>query len=160
LLEGIEIVCLRPSAHLNNCGGRVIDVAWVWRIYARLFTHIDVTASRGGLGRRRIRRRTKPEDFYQTRDAALMRSSSQVPIREAELRFLHNEDMSDEPTSLGDDGDYGSTKFLPLGESGYPSDGSTPCSTDSPHTPSHAPSSQSTPNDPVLRVRSESFLRI
>jgi hypothetical protein len=75
--------------------------------------------------------------------------------------------MSDGPISLGDNNDYGSisrrsfpcisTKSLPLDESGYPSDRSTPCSIDSPHTPSHAPSNQNTPNDPVLRVRSESF---
>src|ERR1700735_3445811 len=82
-------------------------------------------------------------------DAALMRSSSQVPIQEAELQFLHTEDMSNGP-SLGDNDDYGSisrrsslcisTKSLPLDGSGYPSDGSTPCTTDSPHTSSHAPS--------------------
>ena len=50
-----------------------------------------------------------------------------------------------------------STKSLPLDGSGYPSDGSTSCTTDSPHTSSHAPSNQNTPNDPALRVRSESF---
>ena len=42
MLEGIEIVCLCPSAHLNNCSGQVIDMAQVQQIYARLFTHIDV----------------------------------------------------------------------------------------------------------------------
>jgi hypothetical protein len=78
-------------------------------------------------------------------DAALMRSSSQVPIQEAELQFLYTEDMSNGP-SLGDNDDYGSisrrsslcisTKSLPLDGSGYPSDGSTPCTTDSPHTSS------------------------
>jgi hypothetical protein len=72
-----------------------------------------------------------------------MRSSSQVP-QEAELQFHHSEDVSNGPISLGN-GDYGSisrrpfpcisTKSPPLDESGYPSDGSTPCSTDSPHTP-------------------------
>ena len=77
-----------------------------------------------------------------------MRSSSQVPIQEAELQFLHNEDISNGPINLGDNDDYGSTKSLPLDESGYP------CSTDSPHTSSHAPSSQNTPNHPVLRVHS------
>jgi hypothetical protein len=84
-----------------------------------------------------------------------MRSSSQVLIQKTELQFLHNEDMSNGPISLSDNDDYGSTKSLPLDER-YPSDGSTPCNTDSPHTPSHAPSSQNTPSDPVLRVRSES----
>jgi hypothetical protein len=84
-------------------------------------------------------------------DAVLVRSSSQ----EAELQFLHNEDISDGPISLSDNDDYGSisrrsspcisTKSLPLDESGYPSDGSTPCRTDSPHPPSHAPSNQNTP---------------
>jgi hypothetical protein len=75
--------------------------------------------------------------------------------------------MSNGPISLGDNDDYGSisrrsfpcisTKSLTLDESGYPSDRSTPCSIGSPHTPSHAPSNQNTPNDPVLRVRSKSF---
>src|SRR2546423_5621713 len=92
-----------------------------------------------------------------------MRSSSQ----EAELQFLHNEDMSNGPISLGDNDDSGSisrrsfpsisTKSLPLDESGYPFNGSILCSTDSPHTLSHAPSSQNTLNNPVLRIRSESF---
>ena len=71
--------------------------------------------------------------------------------------------MSNGPISLSDNNDYGSvsfphilTKSLPLDESGYSPDGSTPCSTDSPHTPLE-PSNQNTSNDPVLRVRSESF---
>jgi hypothetical protein len=99
-------------------------------------------------------------------DAALMRSSSQVPIQEAELQFLHTKDMSNGP-SLGDNDDYGSisrrsslcisTKSLLLDESGYPSDGSTLYTTDSPHTSSLAPSNPNTPNDPALRVRSKSF---
>jgi hypothetical protein len=88
-------------------------------------------------------------------------------IQEADLQFLHTEDMSNGPISLGDNDDYGpisrrsspciSTKSLPLDESGYPSDGSTPCSTDSPHTSSHAPSNQNTLNDLAPRMRSESF---
>jgi hypothetical protein len=41
LPEGIEIVCLCPSAHLNNCSDQVIDMAQVQRIYARLFTHLS-----------------------------------------------------------------------------------------------------------------------
>jgi hypothetical protein len=49
------MVCLCPSAHLNNCSDQVIDMTQVQQIYARLFTHIDVaTASQAGLGRRRI----------------------------------------------------------------------------------------------------------
>jgi hypothetical protein len=75
--------------------------------------------------------------------------------------------MSNGPISLDDNDDYGpisrhsspciSTKSLPLDESGYPSDGSTPCSTDSPHISSHAPSNQNTPTDLAPRMRSESF---
>ena len=45
LLEGIEIDCLYPSAHLNNCSDQVIDMARVQQIYACLFTHIDVATS-------------------------------------------------------------------------------------------------------------------
>jgi hypothetical protein len=138
---------------------KVIDMAQVQQIYAHLFAHIDVATSlllKQDLIDAEFVREQNQRIFIKLnaiQDAALMRSSSQ----EAELQFLHNEDMSDGPISLGDNDDYGSTKSLPLDESGYPSDGSTPCSTDSPHTPSHAPSSQNTPNDPVLRVRSESF---
>jgi hypothetical protein len=62
--------------------------------------------------------------------------------------------MSNGPISLSDNDDYGLTKSLSLDESGYLS---TPYSTDSPHTSSHAPSNQNTLNDPVLRVRSEFF---
>ena len=40
-------------------------------------------------------------------DSALMQSSSQIPIQEADLQFLHTEDMSNGP-SLGDNDDYGS----------------------------------------------------
>jgi hypothetical protein len=75
--------------------------------------------------------------------------------------------MCNGPISLGGNDDYGSisrrsspcisTKSLPLDESGYPSDGSTSCSTDSPHILSHSPSNQNTPNDPALRMRSESI---
>jgi hypothetical protein len=71
--------------------------------------------------------------------------------------------VSNGPISLGDNDDYGSisfprilTKSLPLDESGYPPDGSTPCSTDSPHTPLQL-RNQNTSNDLVLSVRSESF---
>src|SRR5437764_7347170 len=85
-------------------------------------------------------------------------------IQEAEIQFLHTEDMSNGLISLGDNDDYGlisrgsspciSTKSLPLDESRYPSAGSTPCSTDSPHTSSHAPSNQNTLNDLSRRMRS------
>src|SRR5436309_15732367 len=135
----------------------------VQQIYAHLFTHIDLATSlllKQDLVDAEFVREQNQRIFTRLnaiQDAALMRSSSQVPIQEAELQFLHNEDMSNGPTSLGDNDDYGSTKSPPLDESGYPSDGSTPCSTDSSHTPSHAPSSQNTPSDPVLRVRSENM---
>jgi hypothetical protein len=75
-------------------------------------------------------------------DAALMRSSSQVPIQEAEF---HNEDMSNGPISLSDNDDYGS---ISRRSSPYISTKSLP---------SHVQSNQYTPNDPALRVRSESF---
>ena len=74
---------------------------------------------------------------------ALMRSSSQVPVQKAELQFHHSKEVSNGLTGLSDD-DYGSisrrsspcsTKSSPLDESRYPSDGTTPYSTDSPHTP-------------------------
>src|SRR5271155_3626807 len=39
------MVCLCPSAHLNNCSDQVIGMAQVQQIYARLFTHIDVATS-------------------------------------------------------------------------------------------------------------------
>ena len=39
------MVCLCPSAHLNNCSDQVIDMAQVQQIYARLFTHIDDATS-------------------------------------------------------------------------------------------------------------------
>jgi hypothetical protein len=143
-------------------------MAQVQQIYARLFTHIDVATSlllKQDLVDAEFVREQNQRIFTKLnaiQDAALMRSSSQVPIQEAELQFLHNEDTSNGPISLGDNDDYGSspyisTKSLPLDESGYPSDGSTSYSTDSPHTPSHAPSNQHTPNDPALRVRSESI---
>jgi hypothetical protein len=44
--------------------------------------------------------------LYTVQDAGLMRSSSQVPIQEAEL--LYNEDVSNGPISLGDNDDHGS----------------------------------------------------
>jgi hypothetical protein len=44
-VECIEMVCLCPSAHLNNCSDQVIGMAQVQQIYARLFTHIDVATS-------------------------------------------------------------------------------------------------------------------
>jgi hypothetical protein len=101
---------------------------------------------------------TKITKLNAIQDAALMRGSSLVPIQEAELQFLHNEDMSNGSISLSNNDDYGSTKSLPLDESGCPSDESILCNIDSPHTPSHAPSNQNTLNNLVLRVRSESFL--
>jgi hypothetical protein len=147
-------------------------MAQVQEIYARLFTHIDVATSlllKQDLVDAEFVREQNQRIFTKLnaiQDATLMRSSSQVPIQEAKLQFLHTEDMSNGPISLGDNDDYGSisrrlspcisTKFLPLDESGYPSDGSTPCSTDSPHTSLPA-SNQNTPNDPALRARSESF---
>jgi hypothetical protein len=82
--------------------------------------------------------------LHAIQDAALMRSSSQIPVQEAELPI--SSIVRRCPTDrrgLSDD-DYGSisrrsspcsTKSSPLDESGYPSGGSTPCSTDSPHTP-------------------------
>jgi hypothetical protein len=76
-----------------------------------------------------------------------MQSSSQVPIQ-----FLHTDGNDDYGSISRRSPPCISTKSLPLDESGYPSDGSTPCSTDSPHTSSHAPSNQNTPNDPALRV--------
>jgi hypothetical protein len=138
-------------------------MAQVQQIYARLFSHIDVATSlllKQDLVDAEFAREQNQRIFTKLnaiQDAALMQSSSQVPIQ-----FLHTENISNEPISLGGNDDYGSisrrsspcisTKSLPLDESGYPSDGSTPCSTDSPHTSSHAPSNQNTPNDPALRV--------
>jgi hypothetical protein len=147
-------------------------MAQIQQIYARLVTHIDAATSlllKQDLVDAEFVREQNQMTFAKLnaiQDAALMRSSSQVPIQEADLQFLHIEDMSNGP-SLGDNDGYGSisqrsspcisTKSLPLDESGYPSDGSTPCSTDSPHTSLYAPSNQNTSNDPALRVRSESF---
>jgi hypothetical protein len=142
-------------------------MAQVQQIYARLFARIDVATSlllKQDLLDAEFVREQNQRIFTKLnaiQDAALIRSSSQ------EVEF-HNEDMSDGPISLGDSDDCGSisrhsspcisTKSLPLDESGYPSDGSTPCKTDSPHTPSHTPSNQNTPNDPALRMRSESYV--
>ena len=138
-------------------------MAQVQQIYARLFTHVDVATSlllKQDLVDAEFVREQNQRIFTKLnaiQDAALMRSSSQ----EAELQFLHNEDMSDGPISLGDNDDYGSIsrRSSPCisNESGYPSDGSAPCSTDSLQTSSHASSNQNTLNDLVLRVRSESF---
>jgi hypothetical protein len=134
--------------YLNNCSDQVIDLAQVQQIYARLFMHIDAATSlllKQNLVDAEFVREQNHRIFtklHTIQDAALMRSSSQVPMQEAELQF--HEDVSNGPTSLGDD-DYGSisrrsfpcisTKSPPLDESGYPSDRSTPYSTDSPHTP-------------------------
>ena len=110
----------------------------------RLFTHINVATSlllKQDLIDAEFVREQDQRIFAKLnaiQDAALMRSSSQVPIHKAELQFLHTEDMSNGPISLGDGDDYGSisrrlspcisTKSLPLDESGYPFDESTPCS--------------------------------
>ena len=109
---------------------------------------------------------TKPEGFTKLnaiQDAALMRSSSQ----EAELQFLHNEDISNGPISLGNNNDSGSisqylfpsisTKSLPLNESKYLSNKTISYSTDFPYISLYAPSSQNTPNNPVLYIYFESF---
>jgi hypothetical protein len=45
LLEGVEIDCLCPSAHLHDCSDQVIDMAQAQQIDARLFSHIDVATS-------------------------------------------------------------------------------------------------------------------
>jgi hypothetical protein len=111
-------------------------MAQVQQIYARLFSHIDVATSlllKQDLVDAEFVREQNQRIFTKLnaiQDAALMQSSSQVPIQ-----FLHTEDMSNGP-SLGDNDDYGSisrrsslcisTKSLPLDGSGYPSDGSTP----------------------------------
>jgi hypothetical protein len=149
-------------------------MAQVQQIYARLFAHIDAATSlllKQDLVDAEFVREQNQRIFTKLnaiQDAVLMRSSSQVPTQEAELQFLHNEDMSDGPISPGDNDVYGSvsrrtspcisTKSLPLDENGYLSDGSTPYRTESSHTPSHAASNQNTPNDPTLRVRSESVV--
>jgi hypothetical protein len=119
-------------------------MAQVQQIYARLFIHTDVATSlllKQDLVDAEFVREQNQRIFTKLnaiQDAALMRSSSQVLIQEAELQFLHTEDMSNGPISLGDSDDYGSisrrlspcisTKSLALDESGYPFDGSTPCS--------------------------------
>src|SRR5436309_15045244 len=90
-LEGIEMVCLCPSAHLNNCSDQVIDMAQVQQIYARLFTHINVAEFVREQNQRIFAK------LNAIQDAALMRSSSQVPIQKAALQFLHTEDMSNVP---------------------------------------------------------------
>jgi hypothetical protein len=58
------MVCLYPSAHLNNCSDQVIDMAADLRTSFHTHRCCNVTASQAGLDRRRIRQRTKPEDFY------------------------------------------------------------------------------------------------
>jgi hypothetical protein len=40
------------------------------------------------------------------KDAALLRSSFQVPIEEAELRVPYKQDVSNQPISLGDKNDH------------------------------------------------------
>jgi hypothetical protein len=78
--KGIEIVCLCPSAHLNNCSDQVMDMAQVQQIYARLFTHIDVaTASQAGLGRRRILLRAGRPPALRTPPASLSISTLPRP---------------------------------------------------------------------------------
>ena len=120
-----------PISHLNNCSDQVIDLAQVQQIYARLFMHIDAATSlllKQDLVDAEFVREQNHRVFtklHAIQDAALMRSSSQVPMQEAELQF--HEDVSNGPTSLGDD-DYGSisrrsfpciwTKSPPLDESG------------------------------------------
>ena len=85
------------------------------------FTHIDVATSlllKQALVDAEFIREQNQRIFTKTQcnsDAALMRSSSQVPIQEAELQFLHNEDMSNGPISLGDNDDYGSNGISTLG---------------------------------------------
>jgi hypothetical protein len=121
----------------------------VEQIYARLFMHIDAATSlllKQDLVDAEFIREQNQRIFtklYAIQDAALMRSFSQVPIQKAKLQFHHSEKMSNKSTGLSDD-DYGSisrrsspysTKSSPLNESRYPSDRTTPCSTDSPHTP-------------------------
>src|ERR1700733_2721511 len=89
-------------------------MAQVQQIYARLFTHIEVATSlllKQDLVDAEFVREQNQRIFTKLnaiQDAALMRSSSQVPIQEAELQFLHTEDMSNGPISLGDSDDYGS----------------------------------------------------
>ena len=96
-------------------------MAQVQQIYARLFAHIDVATSlllKQDLVDAEFVREQNQRIFTKLnaiQDAALMRSSSQVPVQEAELQFLHNEDMSNGPISLGDNDDYGSAKSLPFG---------------------------------------------
>jgi hypothetical protein len=140
-------------------------MAQVQQIYACLFAHIDVATSllKQDLVDAEFVREQNQRIFTKLnaiQDATLMRSFPQ----EAEL---HNEYMSDGRISLGDSDDYGSisrrsspcipTKSLPLDESGYPPDRSTPCRTDSPHVPSYVPSNRNSPNDLALPVRSEFF---
>jgi hypothetical protein len=74
------MVCLCPSAHLNNCSDQVMDMAQVQQIYARLFTHIDVaTASQAGLGRRRILLRAGRPPALRTPPASLSISTLPRP---------------------------------------------------------------------------------
>ena len=96
---------------------KVIDMAQVQQIYAHLFAHIDVATSlllKQDLVDAEFVREQNQRIFIKLnaiQDAALTRSSSQ----EAELPFLHNEDMSDGPISLGDNDDYGSNGISTLG---------------------------------------------
>src|SRR5439155_24639349 len=91
---------------------KVIDMAQVQQIYARLFTHIDDATSlllKQDLVDAEFVREQNQRIFTKLnaiQDAALMRSSSQVPIRESEVQFLHTEDISNGPIRLGDNEDY------------------------------------------------------
>ena len=84
-------------------------MAQVQQIYARLFAHIDVATSlllKQDLVDAEFVRKQNQRIFTKLnaiQDAALMQSSSQVPTQ-----FLHTEDMSNGPISLGGNDDYGS----------------------------------------------------
>jgi hypothetical protein len=94
-------------------------------------------------------------------DAATLRSSSQLSIQEAEPHPSYKLDVPIEPTSLGYNDDSSSTSQRPLA---YVSDDCedaldepTPSSTNSPRTPSNAPTDRDIPYNETLRVRSDSF---
>ena len=72
-----------PISPLNNYSGQVIDMAQIQQIYVCLFSHIDVATSlllKQDLVNVREQNQKIFTKLNAIQDAALMQSSSQVPI--------------------------------------------------------------------------------